>query len=108
MKAPRETDLVRDCLAYLQLLGVPSWRQNTGCTKIGKRLIRFGVVGGSDILGLLPPTGRLLAVETKSPTGRLRASQKVFLDTIARAGGLALVVRDIRELQEALREVGIG
>jgi hypothetical protein len=106
MKGPREADLIRQCLDYLQLAKVPAWRQNTGCATFGaggkRRFVRFAVEGCSDILGVLPPSGRLLAVECKRPGGKLTAAQAAFLDNVRAAGGLALVVRDVRDLQRAL------
>src|SRR5262245_49294364 len=106
MKAPRETTLVRACLELLQLRRVPCWRANTGAVAIGsgaaRRFVRFGPPGQSDIIAVLPPTGRLLALECKSAAGRLRPAQKEFLDAVAGAGGASLVVRDVRQLAEAL------
>jgi hypothetical protein len=103
MRAPRETDLVRACLAWLALNRIPAWRQNAGAataTSNGKtRYVRFcGADGVSDILGLLPPTGRMLAVECKVGKRQVTAQQAAFLAKVAEAGGLALVVRDLLEL----------
>lgn len=102
MKAPRETDLVNACLELLAIRGIMAWRNNTGATKVAGRCIRFGHPGSADILGCLPPSGRLLAVECKMPGGKLRPNQAVFLDSVRMAGGLALVVRDVAELDAAL------
>jgi hypothetical protein len=110
MKAPRETDLVRACLQLLQLHRIPAWRNNAGAATFAgggrKRFVRFGVEGGSDVLAVLPPEGRLLAVECKRPGGRLTEAQKAFLDAVCAAGGLALVVRELRDLERALRLEG--
>jgi hypothetical protein len=88
------------------LRGVSAWRSNTGAARFGDRFVRFGVPGVADILGVLPPSGRLLAVEVKGPGGRVRPSQRAFLDNVEAAGGLALVVRDVAELERALVEAG--
>jgi hypothetical protein len=108
VKAPRESHLVRACLQLLAAWRIPAWRQNQGALKVGGRFVRFaGVNGISDILGVLPPSGRMLAVECKTPRGRLAADQAAFLDAVREAGGLSLVVRGVDELHRALRrEVG--
>jgi hypothetical protein len=68
--------------------------------------MRFGKVGSSDILGILPG-GRLLCIECKAPDGgRLSPEQKQFLADVRELGALALVVRDWQELDAALREAG--
>ena len=76
-------------------------RMNSGATKVGKRFIRFGWPGFPDVLGQLKD-GRLLGVEVKSATGRLRTEQAVFLERIRGAGGVAFVARDLRDVLQAL------
>jgi hypothetical protein len=106
VKVPRETDLVCQCLSLLQLHRIPCWRQNTGAAAFGagraRRFVKFSVEGCADVLGVVPPSGRLLAVECKRPGGKLTKAQAAFLDNVRAAGGLALVVRDVRDLQRAL------
>jgi hypothetical protein len=83
-------------------------RQNSGAAKVGKRFIRFGWPGCSDVIGQLRD-GRFLAVECKSAKGRLSADQQVFLDRIAGAGGVAFVARDCRDvIRELNRPTGQG
>lgn len=106
MKAPREQDLVRTCLQYLALRGIPAWRANCGAMKVGRRYVRFGTPGQPDILGLLGPNGRLLCVELKSPRGRLRPEQRAWLEAAGKAGALCVVARSLQELREALAAAG--
>lgn len=106
MKASRETDLVRACLELLQLRGVYAWRNNSGGAVMGKRFVRFGKKGSADILGVLGG-GRILAVECKMPGRKPSPDQRAFLDAIAAAGGLALVVRNVGQLDDALRAEGV-
>jgi hypothetical protein len=102
VKAPREQDLVNACLRLLRLRGVYAWRNNSGAFVLGqgkgRRFFRAGLVGSSDILGVLPPSGRLLAVEVKRPGGRPTPHQQAFLDQVRAAGGVAAVVRDVADL----------
>lgn len=76
-------------------------RMNSGAAKVGNRFIRFGWPGCPDVLGQLRD-GRLLGVEVKSQTGRLRPEQSIFLERIRGAGGMAFVARDCRDV---LREL---
>lgn len=96
-----EAILLRACLDLLELQGISAFRLNSGRVKVGRRLIRLAPEGSSDIVGVLPG-GRFLAVETKAPTGRLTPAQRAFLDTVAAAGGAAVVVRDVAELARLL------
>lgn len=109
MKAPSEADLVAQCLMALNLRGVFCWRQNSGAFVVGsgpaRRFVRMvrGAEGVADVIGLLPG-GRFLAVECKVGRNRPTEKQSAFLARVAALGGLALVVRDVRELDEAIEE----
>jgi hypothetical protein len=107
IRKPREQSLVKPCLDLLALRGVFAWRNNTGsvvATSNGRRrFVRFSTLGASDILGVLP-SGRFITVELKSKTGKLTRAQRSFLDRVEAAGGLALVVRDLKELHAGLDE----
>ena len=91
-------------LQYLAATGVVAWRMNTGAvsaTYQGKpRFVRFGVKGMSDIIGLIPPSGRLLAVEVKRPEGKPTPEQTQFLAAVVRAGGIAFLARSVKDVQE--------
>ena len=77
-------------------------RMNSGAARIGNRFVRFGWKGCPDVIGQLRD-GRLLGVEVKAAKGKLRPEQAVFLERIRRAGGVAFVARDCRDV---LRELG--
>ncbi len=76
-------------------------RMNTGAARIGARFVRFGFRGCPDVLGQLRD-GRLLGVEVKGPSGRLRPEQAFFLERVRAAGGVAFMARDCRDV---LREL---
>jgi hypothetical protein len=67
--------------------------------------LRFGKKGSADILGCLPG-GRFLAVECKAEHGRLSPEQREFLSDIQALGGLAVVAKSYRDIDQALREAG--
>lgn len=93
---------MKDCLEYLQIKGIFAWRNNTGAVKVGRRFIKFGYKGSSDVIGILP-NGKFLAVECKREKGGvLSKEQKDFLQTISENGGLAVVVHSLNDLQKVL------
>lgn len=99
-----ESQLVNGCLSLLLVMGIPAWRNNSGATKMPKKsggyyFVRFGMKGSSDIIGLLPPSGRFLAVECKMPRGKPTPDQEAFLAAVNEAGGLGIVVRSLDELE---------
>jgi hypothetical protein len=95
-----------DILRYLERRGFFAWNNPSGAVRIAPdRWVHFGRKGSADILGCLP-NGRFLAIEVKAPHGRLSQEQKEFLENIRGFGGLAIVARSSRELDEALREAG--
>ncbi len=110
----KESDLVRDCLQWLVLKKVYSWRTNTVGIFNQKSGGYFfhGKKGVSDILGIVcqhyegEKFGCLLAIECKKPKkegGREPTEdQKNFLRCIERDGGISMVVRSVQELEEKL------
>ena len=91
--------------------GVRMFRNNTGALRdANNRLVRFGLCEGSaDLIGLRRlelPTGehvaQFVAVEVKTPTGRLTEQQRRFLQMVTDHGGLAGVARSIEEARELL------
>jgi hypothetical protein len=59
--------------------------------KAFRRLGGNSIRGVSDILGIY--RGRMLCLEVKSATGKLRPEQKLFLDRMAKLGAITGVVR---------------
>lgn len=82
-------------------------RMNSGAAKIGNRFVRFGWPGCPDVLGQLKD-GRLIGVEVKSPTGKLRPEQTIFLERIRCAGGVAFMARDCRDVLRELATLRRG
>jgi len=111
MREQKEADILRVCLTWLKLNRVFCWRQNQGAISgehNGKRrFLRFtSMAGVSDILGVLPPTGRVLAVECKRPGRKPTPEQEAFLDIVRQYGGVGVCVHSIDELEQALIAAG--
>lgn len=70
---------------------------------MGARFVRFGFKGCPDVLGQLRD-GRLLGVEVKGPTGKLRPEQAVFMERIRASGGVGFMARDLRDVQCELNQ----
>lgn len=103
--ANAETNLQGRIMVALSQAGCLVWRQNTGALPDPRtgRLVRYGLCKGSaDVIGIAPG-GRFLAVEVKTPRGRVTEAQERFLAAVRRAGGVAGVARSV---DDALRLVG--
>lgn len=105
--APPEAEVQRAILDTLRFLGVDCWRANTGAVaaehKGRSRFVRFGVKGQSDILGILPGSGRFLAIEVKRPGNRPTADQVAFLMRVNDAGGIAFWATSARTVEHAIK-----
>ena len=99
----READVLKAVLRFMHIHPAVDWceRVNSGAYKVDGRYIRFGFPGCADILGQLKD-GRLIACECKAPRGRLSPEQAAFLKRVERAGGVAIVARDVRDVAQVL------
>ena len=98
-----EAAALAEVLKALRAHPAVAWceRQNSGAVRVGGRFVRFGWPGCPDVLGQLKD-GRLLGVEVKAAKGRTSPEQAAFLARINRAGGLAFVARDLRDVAHEL------
>jgi hypothetical protein len=79
------------------------WRNNVGALRDATgRLVRFGVVGASDLIGAIRPIGRLIALECKVPGRKPTAAQRAYLQAVRDAGGVAVVIDDLSTLARVL------
>lgn len=99
-----EQATVRAILQFLAAHRIPAWRVNSGAVKIERRFLRFGAVGMSDVIAVLPPNGQFVAVEVKSLKGKVTPAQQGFLDQVNAAGGRAFVARSVLDVA---RELGL-
>jgi len=102
----KEQQLIGEILDYLRLRGIFAWRQNAGLVVIQsedrRRVMRVGMKGISDILGIIPPHGRFLAIEVKKPGRKPTAHQRAFLAEVKRMGGIALVAHSLEDVERVL------
>lgn len=91
MTRSQETNLQAEILIVLSSAGCKAWRNNVGQAKTDDgRFIRYGVGGngGSDIIGMTPD-GTFLALEIKTPKGKVSPEQQRFIDMVNASGGRA-------------------
>jgi hypothetical protein len=97
-----KTEVVR----YLKLRHIYCWSNPNGAVRIRPgKFMSFGLKGSSDILGLLPG-GRFLAVECKAEHSRLSPEQRQFLADVKALGGMTIVAKSCRDIDQALRKAG--
>jgi len=103
---PEASVLKRVLSALAAAPGVIAWRNNTGAVKKGPRFIRFGLaVGSADVVPIVAPHGRWLAIETKRPkNGETTEKQDEWLGLVRRMGGVAGVARSPEEALELLEQ----
>ena len=75
------------------------WSNQTGqaWTRSGHP-IKYGLVGSADIIGILKPSGRFLAIEVKSPIG-VQEPEQIAFETMVRAmGGVYILARTLADV----------
>jgi hypothetical protein len=95
-----------ECLKYLDRCGLFAWNNPTGAAQVRPgKFMHFGKAGSADIIGVLPG-GRFLAVEVKAKGGRLTPEQSAFLERVRALGGITILARSFRDIDNALRQNG--
>ena len=69
------------------------WRVQVGVYRHlhSNEKVTVGMKGQSDLFGVMAPSGRLVCIEVKSPTGRVRKEQDAWLRMVNRFGGVGIV-----------------
>jgi hypothetical protein len=103
-QATPEGRLLRTILEALrQEPDVLVWRNTTGVTEHDGRRVTYGLaLGSSDLIGLLGPHGRFVALEVKTPAGRVTEHQARFLARVRHHGGIAAVVRSVADARATI------
>lgn len=96
----KERDVLREIILYLGYRRLFFWRVNTTGTFDPVRKIFLKphnlTKGTADIFCL--KTGRLYAIEAKSPTGRQSPEQKEFQKNVEAHGGTYLLARSLQDV----------
>ena len=68
--------------------------------KVHRKPGKYHRNGTADILGVSGDgSGRFIAIEVKTPRGRLSENQKSFLDDINKCGGIGFVARSVDDVR---------
>ena len=65
-------------------------------------IVKFGLEGSADVLGCIPPNGRIIALECKTENDDLKKQQRRFRDAVRKRGGIYQVIRDPSEVRPLL------
>jgi hypothetical protein len=108
-----ESGVLRACLQLLAVEHIFHRRWNSGSSTVDngdgtKRFFRFGSKGDADILAIpnIRDVPHVLWIEMKSDTGKQTQEQKWFQKDVEARGHTYLLVRDVRTLQDWLKEHG--
>lgn len=82
-------------------------RVNTGAAMVKGRMVKFGVPGTADIVGLIAPSGRMIQLEVKTLTGRQSDVQKRMERIVKQFGGVYAVVRSVADADAVFASLGI-
>lgn len=83
------------------------WRNSVGFDR--ERNVKYGLgLGSPDLVGCLFPSGRLFALEVKTPTGRVSPDQKLWHGAARKLGAFVAVVRSVDEALAALERAHNG
>lgn len=96
-----EAEIQATLCAYLRYRGIPHTISNAdqAFNQAGQQ-IRKLTPGWPDVTGCYQ--GRLLALEVKSHTGKLRRAQAEVLNRLWEAGAIVVIARSLEDLQAAL------
>lgn len=101
-------DLTKAIIKYLNIAGFLTWRNNTaGVYDPNRKVFRRNAAlkkGVSDILGVIPGSGRLLAIEVKIGADKLSQDQYIFLNDVRERNGSAFVAKTYDGFLESLKE----
>lgn len=101
-----EKSIEYEILSFLRTIGVFCWKnERVGTWDPTRKTFRtnknpYKIKGISDITGII--SGRFLAIEVKSETGKLTPEQRVFLASVNNEGGIAFVARSLKQCIEQL------
>lgn len=107
----READLqAAIAVALSEQLGALVLRANAGGGQgPSGNWVKGMPAGTSDLLCCVPPSGRFVGVEVKTPTGRQSPQQGAFERSVHRRGGVYVLARSVDEAITRVRQaVGLA
>jgi hypothetical protein len=107
-----EKELMQQIQIEVSKLGGRVFRNNVGTFRGSDGSYnRTGLcIGSSDLIGWFPRPGFygddgsavFLAIEVKTPTGKVRPEQIQFINTVNKSGGIAFIARSVEDVRRNL------
>ena len=101
----RTNAITQEILKFLFSKGIFAWRQNVVAPfdpKLGQHRAS-SKKGVSDILAVVPPNGKFLAIEIKVGKDRMRPEQVGFMESIHFVGGCHMVVHNFEDFKDQFK-----
>lgn len=102
--ARAHNQLIAEILLAFSKGNIRLWRNETGMaiSPDGQRPIKYGLPGSSDILGLVGPAGRFIAIECKVGRDRQSQKQQAFQVMVTKLGGIYCLARSPQDVLDSL------
>ena len=103
-----EAQIKRSIMDFLKFIGVSAWPIATTGIPIGttgKFRTSVNRKGTLDIFFFFKSRGGV--IEVKTPKGALRPEQKLALEEVASAGGIAILARSVEDVKHAFEMEGL-
>ena len=101
---PSEHQIQTAILNVLPYYGVFAWRNNAGMIAVGegrfRRMIKLGMTGLPDIIGVQKESGRLVGIEVKRPSKKPTDAQKAMLEKLEEYGAIVSVMTSVDDVQK--------
>lgn len=106
MQKNPHSELVNECLLALgSLPNIRIWKNATGVAQtMNGSVIRFGLTGSPDLIGIIKGSGKFLGVECKTGQAVQTRAQKNFESMVKSFGGVYIVARDVKGLLKDLAQ----
>ena len=90
-------DITNPTRDRIRTLGIPCERVNSGSVRVRGGYLHGWGKGSADLVGWLPPRGRMFAIETKTQVGKLNEHQEKWRDMVRKQGVLYHTARSVGE-----------
>lgn len=102
--ASEHTEVINAIIYWLKISNVAfAWKNNSGVFRKGARVVRFGLPGSPDILGICKD-GKFLGIEVKIGKDKQRKEQVEFEDICRKLTGHYLVAKCLQDVVDYFQE----
>lgn len=96
--ASEHTEVINEIIDWLKVTNKAfAWKNNSGVFRKGARVVRFGLPGSPDILGICND-GKFLGIEVKIGKDKQRKEQLDFEDICRKLSGHYLVAKNLDDV----------